>query len=258
MECNQNLITAQLDGELDPSAVAVLAEHLQSCSACQQYLRSAQALRATLADPALRHTAPSHLRFRIQTDLDALKTQARKLETAAESTRRARPNWLSLGLAGSGSLALAFSLMLYLSVPSGTAIVNQQIVASHYRSLLANHMADVASSDHHTVKPWFTGKLDYAPVVQDFAGQGFPLIGGRLDYIDQRTVAALAYRHGNHLINVFMWPDQSNRGKSMSTIQGYHLLRWSSQGMAFSAVSDMSEDELQHLRELIQGAGGPN
>lgn len=244
MECNRTLLSAYVDQELDPSTSEAVSQHTKTCPTCRQDLLELQQLNAGLADPALRYRAPSHLRHRIQTDLDAVKSRAR------HSSGR-KFNWLNLGMAAGGSVALAFSLVLYLSLPSAVTVVNQEIVASHYRSLLANHMADVASSDHHTVRPWFTGKLDYAPPVQDFADHGFTLIGGRLDYINQRTVAALAYRHGSHLINVFVWPDRASHTPSSSTIQGFHLLQWTDDGMAFSAVSDTSEDELEHLRQLM-------
>ncbi len=243
MECNQALIAAYVDEELDPSATAALTAHLQDCAACQDTLKTLRGLHGSL-QTTVRHAAPAHLRERIQADLDRLKT----------SPAPARPrfwNWLGAGMAGAGSLALAGSLVLYLSLPSAQTLLNQEIAASHYRSLLANHLADVASSDHHTVKPWFTGKLDYAPVVQDFAAQGFPLLGGRLDYLNQRTVAALAYRHNNHLINVFMWPQSSEQTETLTAVQGFNLLQWSEKGMHYSAISDMNAQELESLRKLI-------
>jgi anti-sigma factor RsiW len=142
-------------------------------------------------------------------------------------------------------------MTMYLAIPTQAELINQELVANHYRSLLANHLSDVISSDHHTVKPWFTGKLDYAPVVNDFASDGYALLGGRLDYINKRTVAALAYRHNNHLINVFMWPDQSNRSPKQTSVQGFNVLQWSDAGMAYNVVSDMNGQELMRLHQLI-------
>jgi len=248
MECNQTLIAAYLDEELDPSAVAVLTEHLQTCEICQGTLNALRQLHGSLHS-TVRHAAPDALKKRIQADLDALNSPTR--QAAAAQSRFW--NWLSAGVAGAGSLALACSLVMYLSLPSAQTVLNQEIASSHYRSLLVNHLADVASSDHHTVKPWFTGKLDYAPPVQDFAAQGFPLVGGRLDYLNKRTVAALAYRHNSHLINVFMWPEQSDQSETLASVQGFNLLQWSEKGMHYSAISDMNAQELRSLRQLMTG-----
>ena len=246
MECSQVLITAYLDEELDPSAAAAFTSHLDDCASCQHQLRSLRQLRSTIQSDAIRHVAPDHLRARIQKDLNALKT-------SPASARTRSWNWLSAALGGAGSIALACSLVLYLNLPSDQDLLNQEIAASHYRSMLANHLADVASSDHHTVKPWFAGKLDYAPAVQDFAAQGYPLLGGRLDYLNKRTVAALAYRHNNHLINVFTWPEQSRKPETLSSVQGYNLLEWSENGMQYCAISDMNVQELKTLRQLLTG-----
>lgn len=248
MKCNQVWISAYLDQELDPGATALLLAHLQECAACQTSVNSLRALRSTVAAHASSHIAPSDLRQKIQADLDALKTRPVAKPALAGGRNW---NWLSGTLAATGSLALALSLTLYLNLPGAQDNLNQEIAASHYRSLLANHLADVASSDHHTVKPWFTGKLDYAPEVHDFAAQGFPLLGGRLDYLNKHTVAALAYRHGNHLINVFMWPQTSGEAESLVAVQGYNLLQWNANGMHYSAISDMNAQELKSLRALL-------
>ena len=252
MECNHpqaSNMVAYLDGELDPTSRAAYAAHLQDCAVCGRAMQEIQQLSANLKADVPRYAAPSHLRFRIQAELDALKPRATQIKTS-------NWGWVNVGISSACALAFSITLMMYLSIPTQAELLNQELVASHYRSLLANHLSDVVSSDQHTVKPWFTGKLDYAPVVDDFAVDGFPLLGGRLDYINKRTVAALAYRHGNHLINVFMWPEIGRQvGKSaapaISLVQGFNLLQWSESGMAYSAVSDMSSEELLHLRQLI-------
>jgi len=244
MDCNEAQMSAYLDGELDPSSAANYAQHLLSCPACHRAYEELTQLRSTLHSSAPHYSAPGHLRHRIQTDLDALKPRAKK-------TGASQWFWMNVGLTSIGSIALALTMTLYLAMPTQAELINQEIVASHYRSLLANHLADVASSDHHTVKPWFTGKLDYAPVVVDFASDGFPLVGGRLDYINKRTVAALAYRHNNHLINVFMWPEYSGKSSSITSVQGFNVLQWNDAGMAYRAVSDMNAQELMNLRQLM-------
>ena len=244
MECNDALMSAYIDGELDASGAARIAQHLETCAACNRTWQELTQLRATLKTNDLQYTAPSHLRYRIQSDLDMLKRRTKK-------TKPSPWFWVSTGLTGVCSIAFAITMTMYLALPTQAELINQEIVASHYRSLLANHLADVISSDHHTVKPWFTGKLDYAPVVIDFAVDGFPLLGGRLDYINKRTVAALAYRHNKHLINVFMWPDSSGTSSSISSIQGFNVLQWNDAGMTYRAVSDMNAQELENLRQLI-------
>ncbi|PRC90808.1 anti-sigma factor family protein [Solimicrobium silvestre] len=248
MDCNesQKLMSAYLDEELDPSSAAKYAEHLLSCTACNSQYEELLRLGSTLKTHSTNYTAPSHLRYRIQADLDALKPRKK-------SSRKWSWAWINFGVASACSFAFALTMSLYLAVPSEADRLDQEIVASHYRSLLANHLADVASSDHHTVKPWFSGKLDYSPPVFDFVDQGFTLLGGRLDYVNQRSVAALAYRHDKHLINLFVWPDKSqNESPAKNTsMQGFHLLEWTHSGMAYRAISDMNAQELANFRALL-------
>ena len=132
-----------------------------------------------------------------------------------------------------------------------------QVVESHVRSLLVDHVADVASSDRHQVKPWFNGKLDYAPEVDDFASQGFPLIGGRLDYVNHRPVAAMVYGRRKHVINLFCWPETSDTSAAIQQFerQGFHLAHWNNSGQDFWAVSDLNAAELQQFAQLVQAAG---
>jgi anti-sigma factor RsiW len=135
--------------------------------------------------------------------------------------------------------------------------LGRELVAAHVRSLLAEHLLDVRSSDRHTVKPWFLGKLNFAPPVPDLAGHDFPLAGGRLDYLDDRPVAACVYKRRQHVINLFVWPSDSapNRGAGTATRQGYHLAHWCQGGMTYWAVSDLNEAELQEFARLIQEGG---
>jgi anti-sigma factor RsiW len=134
--------------------------------------------------------------------------------------------------------------------------IAQEVLASHVRSLMANHLVDVPSSDQHTVKPWFNGKLDFSPPVVDLTAQGFPLIGGRMDYLDNQPVAAVVYKHRQHIINLFIWPSTQNRGGETDTItpQGYHLIHWTKSGMTFWAVSDLNLNELQQFVQLMQNS----
>src|SRR5262245_61303468 len=137
-----------------------------------------------------------------------------------------------------------------------TDAIVDQVVANHVRSLLAAQLVDVVSSDQHTVKPWFDGKIDFAPEVRDLSANGFPLAGGRLDYLDGKTVAALVYHRNKHPINLFITPALTNRSKSPTAIarRGYNIVSWTNNGMNYWAVSDLNQQELREFTELVRAA----
>ena len=249
MECteSQHLLTAFVDNELDIANAVRLEQHLAGCADCSRARDAIQRLRGVIKTHAVRHPAPAHLRERIQA--------ATHNETGSTKAAAKRPwPWFNLGPVLAGATAFAFALTLYWAAPSKLDQLGSEIVASHARSLMVDHLADVASSDQHTVKPWFNGKLDYSPVVVDLAAQGFALVGGRLDYLNGRPVAALVYRHRQHLINVFMWPaadDKAIEPQQLSK-QGYHLVSWTDAGMVFWAVSDLNVGELSELKTLLK------
>lgn len=199
----------------------------------------------------LRYQAPSELRRRIRQDIRKNGPISRHGRLLAW-IRSMPAQWASLasGLAA-GVLITSISMHLYFS-PAEDALA-EELVASHVRSLMADHLSDVVSSDQHTVKPWFSGKLDYAPPVQDFADRGFALAGGRIDYVDHRAVAALVYRHKEHVINAFVWPGaQKNSGVRRHSRRGFNIIEWNADGMRYWAVSDVSLDDLEAFASLAR------
>ena len=241
MNCQQAkpLIDPYADGELEASAILELEKHLQSCSACALALLNLQSLKKTLKQDTLYFTAPAELRQRIKSELPA---------PAKTVPQRRAWNWNWLTTAMSGAFAVCLALLLMVR-PSSQQPLTQEIVSSHIRSLMASHVLDVVSTDQHTVKPWFNGKLDFSPPVKDLASQEFPLIGGRLDYVDGRNVAALVFQRHKHIINLFIWPAKEKVSKpaSVTPIQGYNLIHWSEAEMAYWAVSDLNEKELMEF-----------
>jgi anti-sigma factor RsiW len=200
-----------------------------------------------MASDATRYAAPAHLKHRISM---AIKEQGQPRRPRAAFAGR-RP-WFSIGAGGLSTAAFAVTLGLYLQQPSRGEQLDQELVASHVRSLMPDHLADVASTDLHTVKPWFAGKLDFSPPVVDLAPQGYALIGGRLDYLNQRPVAAMVYRHRKHILNLYVWPAAAgDAAPRASSLQGDQLLRWRQDGMQYSAVSDMNAEDLgEFARDL--------
>jgi anti-sigma factor RsiW len=253
-ECH-DFIDPYIDNELDVAAAILVKQHLRDCSQCQPLLESRKALRALLNNPQLQFEVPDSLRRRIQSALPAATSSARQ-----KSGGRSVIPWYYVPLA----LAAAFAVMLgllflnqgkILDRSRGNALV-EEVVSSHVRSLLATHLLDVPSTDQHTVKPWFDGKLKFSPPVRDFADQGFRLIGGRLDYINGREVAALVYQRRLHIINLFIWPLESglNTASESFTKDGYNVSHWERDGFAFWAVSD-GGSEIMHFQVWHDKAG---
>jgi len=256
MTCDEarQLLHAYIDDELDIATALQMDKHLPGCPRCRRELNAAQAARRAVAQPALYYPAATALRDRMQ---QAIRSEAEKMQ-AAPMARIPRPWWKNpmafSGLAA-GLLLVISSALLYLSpaAPSGQV---DELVASHVRSLEADHLLDVASTDQHTVKPWFDGKLEFAPPVIDLAPAGFPLIGGRLDYLEQRKVAALIYRRNKHVINLFIWPGDASPQTQVK--QGYNLIRFECKGMICWAVSDLNTAELQQFADLFAAQKSPS
>ncbi len=237
------LLHALADNELDAGHARTVEAHVASCRRCARMLDRIRALRAAMASADLRYTAPESLRRRIGAALP---------KPGPAPDRRTLLKGFALGTALSG--ALAASLALVVTREDRDRLVLGEMVAAHVRSLQAAHLTDVPSSDQHTVKPWFNGRIDLSPPVPDLAAQGFLLLGGRLDYIDGRPVAALVYRRRRHVINLFVGESLGHGGGA--AIQGFNIRRWSAGGLDFCAVSDIDAEELQEFVDRFQAAAG--
>jgi anti-sigma factor RsiW len=262
MRCNEalELQSALLDGELGARDSRDVEAHIAACTQCQATLKDLQDLSGSLRAQAEYFRAPAALRSRIGAQIRA---EARPALRAGKRARIAPsfsltswwPRWAT-GLAVPVAAALlSFAIGVQFAGPSADDRLLDEAVGNHARALLTDHAFDVASSDQHTVKPWFAGKLDFSPPVRDLSADGFPLIGGRLDYLDHTRVAVLAYRKRQHEIDVFVWPVASGASgvSGLSrTSRGYNMVRWSQGGMNFCAVSDVEPDDLQHLVALIR------
>ena len=248
MQCKEahKLLDGYVDGELDIIRNLEMERHVHDCSLCSEDYKTQQELRNAIKANLPYFNAPEALQERIATSV----RKAARTESAA---RFFRNQWMSIAapLAAAAIVVLAFFPLL--KRPSADEVLTREVLASHLRSLMADHLSDVASSDQHTVKPWFNGKLDFSPPVLDVANEGFPLVGGRLDYVNNRPVAALVYAHRKHFINLFVWPSGSaNNGGTETTIrQGYNILHWTKAGMTFWVVSDLNKTELQDFARRI-------
>jgi anti-sigma factor RsiW len=233
------LLGGLVDGELDAANIALVEAHVVRCHGCREELERIQALRSLLRGEGVRQAAPDSLKQRI-IDLPELSPKARSWNML--------PGWLAPGVAG----ALAASLAILALPGTGEqAMIDQQLVSSHVRSLQPGHLMDVQTTNQHIVKPWFNGKIDFAPPVPELADKGFPLAGGRLDSISGKTVAAIVYHRRLHTVNLFVWPEKDTAGRS-SVEDGFALAEWSEDGLRFAAVSDIPAQELQQFETLYR------
>ncbi len=247
MTCEEirDLLSPYADGELDLVQGMDIDRHLGECPACAAALERTRSLSEALRDPALYYQATTDLHRRV-------RTLGQKV-----SGRGTYLPWRPIIAAVAAAVLLvvtAWGILRDRSLPTTDERLAREVVASHVRSLmLESHWVDIASSDQHTVKPWFIGKVDFAPEVKDLSPQGFPLLGGRLDYIDDRPAAALVYRRGKHLINVFVWRATGKDGvPEVLERQGYHLVRWSDNERMVWVVSDLNIEELRQFSELLR------
>src|SRR5438128_873570 len=275
MNCEEatKLMDGYLDGELDPITSEKIEQHLRDCRKCEEAYEAHTALTHAISRGAPYYKAPIELRQRVHSSLrdevadKPARTVLRRSQLLVRS-KQPEPrtvlfgtpwNWLSL--AGLGlAAAIIFAAIIFSNLapvlrrPGADQFLATQLIASHVRSLMANHLTDVASSDQHTVKPSLDAKLDFAPPVVDLASEGFPLIGGRLDYLDNRPVAALVYQRRKHFINVFVWPGEAAAARPAMAMshQGYQLLHWADPDFNYWAVSDVSANDLQTFKQQFE------
>ena len=248
-----------VDGEHDAAHSLQIEQHIATCPHCAKELESLQALKQRIAQRGVHWRTPDHVRAQV---LAAISREA-AIQASAPAGRQATGfsllefvrRWMFVP----SLAALAASLFLVIGPMSGRSSVGDEVIASHVRSLLVDHLTDIATSDQHTVKPWFNGKIDFAPPVIDLAREGFPLQGGRIDYIGGRVVAALVYKRQSHVINLFVWPSSSDATaatvKATASRDGYNIENWRAGGLTFWAVSDVSAGDLARFRDAFSAPG---
>jgi len=236
-----------MDQELDLVHSLEIEKHIRECSACAIGYKNLAGLRSAINTNSLYYYPPADFQKRI------------RKEVLKKNRAQALQSFISQHLAGIGTFALATGLLVLVIIPALSGYysdnrLTDELVSSHIRSLMADHQTDVTTSDRHTVKPWFNGKLDYSPEVEDFADRGFPLVGGRLDYINNRAVASLVYRHKKHLINLYIWPVKDGADVKMKerSEKGYNMIYWNKSGMIYWAISDLNSQELREFVKLLQ------
>lgn len=243
MNCNEihPLLHAYVDSELGLMPSLEVDRHLKSCAGCAAMKRSLESLRSNLRNSDLAYRAPESLRARVRESV---------AEKSEKSSSRNSRSWVWQLLAV-GSLGFAIVTLMLQPAASSQNRITDEAISSHVRSLMPGHLMDVASTDQHTVKPWFNGKIDFAPEVKDFTAQGFPLVGGRLDYLDNQQVAALIYRRGQHTINVFIWPAKKPVASSMEERRGYTVINRDLNGLHYCLVSDLNPKDLEDFSKLL-------
>ena len=259
MNCDEagTLVARYADGEVDDLQGRSIEQHLRWCTACMAKHQAVLALRAQIRSEVPYFTTPPALRERMR----SLLADSHDVAPARPRPRPARDRWWWLT---GGAFAGCAATMLAWFV--GTAVVGLaasedlavEAVATHTRATLNNHLIEVASSDQHTVKPWLSARLDYSPPVRDFASEGFPLVGGRLDTLDTHHVATLVYRYRLHTIDVFVRPESTRAPSALRTLRGFNVAHATGSGMDWIAVSDVSPDVLTaFVQRVARESGSP-
>ena len=248
------LLNALIDGELDAGHAREVEQHVATCPRCTATLAAYRQMSGAVAASDMRYTAPASLRARIEASLP----QELPSNVTPMPTRRSVLRGFAMGSAASAIAATGLFAVVLRS--DDQSRIEAEIVSAHLRSLQAGHLTDVISTDQHTVKPWFAGKLDVSPPVIDLTAQGFTLIGGRLDYLDARPIGAVVYKRRAHIINLFVaqTSNMRHRAARTETVQGYNIRSWSERGLNYWAISDLGADELAEFGEKFEAAAANN
>ncbi len=259
MNCAETeiMLHALIDGELDAGHARDVEAHVAACPGCAEKLEAFRAMHAAMAGADLKESAPASLRARIEA---ALPLPSARIIAPRQFARPSRRNFFGGFAVGTVlSAAIAASLVLTVFRNDQEQTIANDVVSAHIRSLQAGHLMDVETSDQHTVKPWFDGKVDVAPPVIDLTAQGVTLLGGRLDYIDGEPVASVVYQRRKHIINLFVARRLGAEHVSVTarTVQGYNVRHWTEQGLDFWAVSDLDSEELGEFVQKISATLHP-
>jgi anti-sigma factor RsiW len=257
MNCEdiERLADAYVDDELDLGRTLEFEAHLSTCEACTARLDRLRGVRRALQAVPYFH-APVALAARIRTTVaDAASATASRQPRSVRPRDRGWQPWL-LSAAGLVAASLALAVVLHERAVVAEGATTEAVIEGHVRSLMAGHLMDVASTDRHTVKPWFAGRVDFSPTVVDLVSDGFPLVGGRLDYIDRHPAAALVYKRRDHVINVFVWPQATGSPShaTQSDVRGYHVISWTRGGVSVWIVSDLALSELDDFGRKLDAA----
>jgi len=257
MNCDdvERFAGAYVDGELDLEGTLALEAHLSTCAACTARLGEVRAVKNALrAAPYYR--APEALAARVRATAAAAGATAPPRQANMLRVRHGRWRPWLLSAASLAAAALVFVVVLRERAAVADDATTEAVIEGHVRSLMAGHLMDVASTDRHTVKPWFAGRVDFSPTVVDLVAEGFPLVGGRVDYIERHTAAALVYKRRDHVINVFVWPQATGSPShaTRSDARGYHVIWWTRGGVAVWIVSDLAPGELDDFGRKLDAA----
>ena len=250
MNCNRSstILHGYLDNELDVLSDADFERHLEQCPNCSSALETLKSIRSSLNVAQLYEKAPAELRKKILARIGSTRS------VAVFPKRTAVWQWVAAALILVTYIGLRVVSPHRADTDKYETVLAAEIIDAHLRSLQPGHLIDVVSTDQHTVKPWFDGKLDFSPPVQDFTDQGFPLQGGRVDVVHGRSVAALVYGRRKHFINVFIWPtNEKDVAPRSGSQQGYQWTEWHKDRMEFCAVSDAAPSAIEQLRILLTG-----
>jgi anti-sigma factor RsiW len=242
----KGFLNAYVDGELDSEGSLAVETHVRACAACLTDVEKFHALASAIENGSLRFKAPARVKRNAQRAIRAANSEAR---SSLFFWR-----WASVPASAVLIIALTWAVTTHWTRSSEETLLVSNIVSSHVRSMMANHITDVSSSDSHTVKPWFSGRLDYSPPTKDLTEQGFRLIGGRLDYLGGRPVAALVYQRSQHFINLFVWASNSPAVREQEQLarQGYNLIHWTRSGMTYWLISELNLTELNECARLLK------